>query len=307
LPAPVAEVTVPLGSVSQLGDDWTELFVIGFGSDDDLLGTAPGGDSGSLQLGPDYGTQAADGTWWFLDAAKQRLAHFSESGTYLDAVAVPPDLLADGVYFQYQLPHALDDGTIVASRLGLDSSSLLRLSDGEVTAVQVGTLFVAVTDDGQSLYGSNDTGALFRVDPATGAAEQVEWLGNRAGTRYRVQAQGDTLTIDLPDTTIGQVVLHLVYAADETVPAFAGVEAETGADGSLYLFLYGGTDSGDGGQLAGFVAMSADGAVTAIEPSRDPFSPADPGSPAHLGVRPGDAVPWLMFVDTDGVHVFRRA
>jgi hypothetical protein len=300
-------VTLPLAGVSALDDSWTELFVIGYGAAEDLLGTAPGGDNGTLQLGPDYGAQAADGTWWFLDAAKQRLAHFSETGTYLDSVPVPPELLTDGAYFQYQLPHALDNGMIVASRLGSGNSRLLVLDNGNLSAVELPTLFIILTDDGTSLYGSNDTGDLVRVDPVSGETTTVDWFGNRAGTRYRLRAQGDVITIDLPDTTIGQVVIHLVYAGDETVPAYAGVEANTGADGSLFLFLYGGTDSGEGGQLAGFVAISPDGVVSPIEPSRDPFSDSDPGSPAHLGVRPGDSVPWLMFVDTDGVHVYRRA
>lgn len=69
----------------------------------------------------------------------------------------------------------------------------------------------------------------------------------------------------------------------------------------------GGTDSGEGGNLAGFLTISPDGVVSPMEPSRDPFSPSDPGSPAHLGVRPGSDVPWLMFIDTDGVRVYERA
>jgi len=304
---PPGDVTISLASASELNGDWTEVFVIGYGPGDELLGTSPGGDSGSLQLGPEYGTQAADGTWWFLDGAKLRLAHYSEGGSYLGSVPVPPDLLSDGVYFQYQLPHALDNGTIVASRLGFDSSKLLLLGDGAISAVELATPFVATTDDGVMLYGSNDTGELLRADPISGSVSTTEWLGSRSGARYRVIARGDEVTVELPDSLSGQVVLHLVYAADPTVPAYAGVEVETGIDGSVYLFLYGGTDSGEGGQLAGFVAIKPDGTVLPAEPSRDPFSPADPGSPAHLGMRPGASVPWLMFVDVDGVHVFQRA
>jgi hypothetical protein len=300
---PVGDLTLALASVSTLGDEWSEQFVIGYGSKEELLGTAPGGDSGSLQLGPDYGAQAADGTWWFLDAAKQRLAHYSENGEYIDAVAVTPDLLTNGQYFQYQLPHALDSGMLVASRLG---SGLLVLKDGALHGVGLSTTVRVHTDDGKALYGFGDNGELLRVDPSSGAVDHVDWFKTRGGTPYRLSVRGSDITVELPDSSIGQVVIHLVYSGDETVPAYAAVEANGGTNGSLFLFLYGGTDSGEGGQLAGFLTISPDGVVSPMEPSRDPFSPSDPGSPAHLGVRPGSDVPWLMFVDTDGVHVYRR-
>ncbi len=304
---PVGELTLQLPSVSALGDDWSELFVIGYGLGDELLGTSPGGDNGSLQLGPDYGAQAADGSWWFLDAAKLRLAHYSERGDYIDAVAVPPDLLVNSRYFQYQMPHALDNGMLVASRLGSGvRSDLLVLSDGALRAVELPTTVGVRTDDGRALYGSGDNVELLQVDPASGSVDQVEWFMTRSGTRYRLTAQGDVLAVELPDSAIGRVVIHLVYAGDPAVPAYAGVEVNSGTDGSLFLFLSGATDSGEGGQLAGFLTIFSDGVVSPMEPSRDPFSQADPGSPAHLGVRPGTAVPWLMFVDTDGVHVYQR-
>lgn len=52
------------------------------------LGTAPGGDSGSLDIGPEYGAPGPDGTWWFLDAAKARIAHYDSAGRYLDQVRI---------------------------------------------------------------------------------------------------------------------------------------------------------------------------------------------------------------------------
>jgi hypothetical protein len=304
---PVGELTLALASVSALGDSWSEQFVVRYGPEDELLGTAPGGDNGSLQLGPDYGAQAADGTWWFLDAAKQRLAHYSENGDYIDAVGVTPDLLTNGRYFQYQLPHALDNGMLVASRLGSGlRSSLLVLNDGALYTLELSTTVAVHTDDGKALYGFGDNGELLRVDPASGTVDQVEWFKTRTETRYRLTARGDVITVELPDSLVDKIIIHLVYAGDETVPAYAGVEVNSGNDGSLFLFLYGGTDSGEGGQLAGFLTILPDGVVSSMEPSRDPFSPSDPGSPAHLGVRPRSDLPWLMFVDTHGVYVYQR-
>jgi len=88
--------------------------------------------------------------------------------------------------------------------------------------------------------------------------------------------------------------------------AFVSVEAATGEDGSLHLLLIGVAEGDESVQLAGYLSISGDGAVGPVEAVRDPFSPSDPGSPAHLGVRPGSSDPWLMFVDEDGVRVFTR-
>jgi hypothetical protein len=305
--APAGDVTIPLPGVSAMGAAWTEAFLLPYGTADDQVGTAPGGDNGSLDLGPDYGAQAPDGTWWILDAAKLRLAHFSEGGEFLAAVPLQPDQLIDGRYFQFQLPHVLDDGTLVASRLGSESSTLLVLDGEQAHLVTVPTMFVSEADDGVMLDGFDDLGDLVEVDAHSGEATVVDWFRTRAGTRYRVEARGDVITVELPDTAAAPVTLHLVWADDPSVTAYAGVEVDSGADGSLFLFLYGSTDGNGGGQLAGFLTISPQGAVSEIEPTQDPFSPSDPGSPAHLGVRPGTSSPWLMFVDTDGVRVFTRS
>ena len=64
------------------------MLFIPYGDGEEELGTALGGDMGGLDLGPEYGAQAPDGSWWILDAAKRRLAHYSETGEYLGAVAM---------------------------------------------------------------------------------------------------------------------------------------------------------------------------------------------------------------------------
>ena len=83
-------------------------------------------------LGPEYGTQTPDGYWWILDAAKMRAAVFDSDGRVQDAIPFPEEVLVDGQYFQYQMPQALDDGSIVAAGFrGEDTSSaLLRIVEG---------------------------------------------------------------------------------------------------------------------------------------------------------------------------------
>jgi len=81
---------------------------------------------------------------------------------------------------------------------------------------------------------------------------------------------------------------------------------ETGVDGTPHVYFYGVPATDEVLQLVGYFSVSPHGAVSEVEPSRDPFSPSDPGSPAHLGLRPGGDTPWLMFVDPDGVRVLGR-
>jgi hypothetical protein len=39
----------------------------------------------------------------------------------------------------------------------------------------------------------------------------------------------------------------------------------------------------------------------------NPFTPADPGSPGHLGVAYGSSTPWAMLVTEDGLEVYVRS
>lgn len=66
-------------ALDRMPDTWEERFFIPYGETPDTLGTYLGGDGEGIQIGPDFGAQAPDGSWWFLDTAKLRLAHFSES------------------------------------------------------------------------------------------------------------------------------------------------------------------------------------------------------------------------------------
>jgi hypothetical protein len=96
-------------------------------------------------------------------------------------------------------------------------------------------------------------------------------------------------------------------AGDVGGSAFLSLEVAAGEDGTLHLFILGFPERDESLQLAGYLTISSDGTLGPLEPVRDPFTPSDPGSPAHLGVRPGTSTPWLMFIDEDGVRVFRRS
>lgn len=293
-----------LAPFSEMGPGWAEM-VVPYGDNEETLGTSPGGEG--LLLGPEYGTQTPDRTWWFLDAAKQRIAHFSEDGQYLDQVMIPEALLVDGIYFQYQLPQGLDNGSIVATGWRAeDTSSLLRIESGTASGVTFDGAVPWVTTDGAYLYGQTVEGnAPFRLDPHDTIAEPVDWFLARDGSRYMVTINEDEILVELPDATVPLTrTLQMRFSEDPEVIVRGGIQVETGDDGKLFILIYGIPMSDQTLDVGAIVTISPNGEVSQSEAITSPFSASDPGSPAHLGVTPGTSTPWMMVVDEDGVHVF---
>jgi hypothetical protein len=256
--------------------------------------------------GPEYGTQTPDGTWWFLDAANLRIAHFAEDGSYLDQVVLPEDLLVDGQYFQYQMPQALDDGSVAAAGFRSENTmALLRISDGTALGATFEGEVPWVTTDGTHLYGLGFDGAAYRLDPTNPVTEPVDWLLARDGSRYLASVAGDEVRIELPDAGVTRT-LQMRFSEDPGVPVMGGIEVEGAADGTLHVLFYGAPASDETLGVGGFLSIAPNGEVSEVEPTTDPSSPSDPGSPARLGVGQQDSNPWLMVIGVDGVHVFTR-
>lgn len=288
-----------------MGPGWTEL-VFPYGEDEGSLGTSPGGEG--LMLGPEYGTQTPHGTWWFLDAANLRIAHFAVDGSYLDQVIMPEELLVDGLFFQYQMPHGLDDGSIAAAGFrSEDTMSLLRIEGGQATGTEFEGAVPLATTDGELLYGFGiDDAAPQSLDPADPLPEPVEWFRARNGSRYMVTLEEDEVVIEMPDAGLTRT-LQMRFSEDPEVTARGGIEVETGEDGAIFILFYGAPESDETLGIGGFVSVGPDGHVSESEPIVDPFSLSDPGSPSHLGVTPGTSIPWIMVVGEERVHVFTRS
>lgn len=296
--------TVLLSPFSAMGPEWNEQ-VFPYGEGEESLGTAPGGDG--LMLGPEYGTQTPDASWWFLDAAKLRVAHFAAEGSYLDQVIMPEDVLVDGLNFQYQMPQGLDDGSIAAGGFrSEDTMSLLRIAGGQATGTTVDGAIPWVTTDGRVLFGFDIDAEPRSLDPDQPQPEPVQWFQARNGSRYMVTLNEDGLLVELPDAGLTRTLL-LRYPEVPEVVAHGGIEVETGVDGTIFIMIYGAPESDETLGIGGFVSVGPDGTVSEAEPIADPFSASDPGSPSHLGVTPGTSTPWIMVVGEDGVHVFTRA
>jgi hypothetical protein len=281
---------------------WQERFVIGYGPGRALLGTAPGGDSGTLDIGPEYGAPGPDGSWWFLDAAKARIAHYDSAGQFLDQVRVSKKLLIGGLYFQWQLPHVLADGTLVAARQGPEGTWLLRLRGGVLDEIPVDGSFGPTYDDGVLLYGFSRRGKPVVVDPVDGSMTPTSSYRTPSGTPFSI-AVGGRLRLDLPAGGISKA-LPMVTASGAA--AQVGVQVRAGADDTLHLFLIGSGEDDESVQLVGATLVSPTGQVAQVEALPDPLNESDPGSPAQLVMAPGSSTPLLVYVLPDGVHVYER-
>ena len=192
-------VTVLLSPFSAMGPAWSEQ-IFPYGEGEEFLGTSPGGDG--LMLGPEYGTQTPDASWWFLDAASLRIAHFAADGSYLDQVVMPEDLLVDGQYFQYQMPQGLDDGSIAAGGFRSENTmSLLRIADGQAMGTTFDGTVPWVTTDGELLYGfDGEEGAPHSLDPDDPQPVPVQWFLARDGSRYMVTLSDGEMLVEIPDS-----------------------------------------------------------------------------------------------------------
>lgn len=298
----VALDRIVLHEPSALGPAWSELFALPYGDAPDRLGTSPGGEG--VTWGPSYGTQLPDETWWFLDAAHLRLAHFSKAGDYLGEAPIPKEYLADGQYVQYQRPLALADGTVVLQSSGLAPGMLLMAPGGSFTRVGL-PFFLAVTGtDGTHIYGFDQESRMVRVDPHTGKSTKVAGFAGQAIPEFGVAVSVGRLQITRLGVTLD---LPVVAAGRETAAVIPAVEAVAGTDGILNVLVSGiiEEDSAEVTSVLGFVRIDKDGRGL-VDEIRSLESPTDPGDGLRLGIRLGDSRPWLMAIDQDAVRVYQR-
>ncbi len=302
---PLVTKTIQLKAPSKLSSKWTRIQKLTYGTGASKLGTSPGGEG--LMIGPEYGVQVPDKTWWYADAAKLRLAHYSDGGTYLGQVKLPAKYLDQGVYFQWDRPIALADGTVVLSSTTIDSPALLKLSPaGKLSRVTLSGFVTIVVTSGASLYGFDESGDRVRVNPKTGSLTPVTMFKGQGGQLFDVSVGTGHINVTRPGVRLR---LNLVDPDHPSTPVHPSVEVVVGADGKLWIYATGVVEVSpeEAYDVVGVFSVTAGGAVSAVGPSRVWYSAADPGDGQHLGMRYGSSRPTLMFIDTGAVRVYRRS
>ncbi len=295
-----------LRTPGRLGSNWRRAARIPYGTAIERLGTSIGGDGDGILWGPSYGVQVPDRTWWYADAAKRRLAHYTNDGTYLGQVKLPPRHLGQGIHFQWQNPQALADGTVVLSSTAVDDPALLLLSPaGTLRKVALEEFIAVRINDGRRLFGFGETGRLLRISPRTGTITRVPAFAGQGDHTFAITTAPGRLDLTRPGVNLR---LRLSSADHPGLTVHPSIEVAMGASGRLWILLIGivevSAERSD--TVIGLFNVDPVGAVSAVSRVRTPTSGSDPGDGFHLGLRHGGGRPTLMFVDTDALRVFRK-
>lgn len=303
-PSALATTTLALPHPSTLSAKWRNTATLPYGSATSRPGTSPGGEG--LEFGPSYGVQLPDRTWWVLDTAKRRLAHFSDAGNYLGQAVLPARYLHLGVYVQWANPQALADGTVVLTSTTIDAPGLLlRSPAGRFTRVGLDRFVNVVIGNGHSLYGFDEDNTMVRVRPRTGTITTVTDFVGQGGHAFRIRVGAGQLRVRRPGVNLR---LNLVDKTHPAATVFPSVEAAMGADGKLWILASGivETSPGSAHDVVGLFAVGRTGSVSVVFKSRTLTSDADPGDGHRLSLRHGGTRPTLMFIDPDAVRVYRK-
>jgi hypothetical protein len=282
----VREVTLRLPGPTQFRAPWREAFHVRYGAADALLGA----DEGSKPYGPDGGTPFPDGSWWFLDNAKSRIARYDASGRFLGA---GPSV--GGA----QLPVAVDGGWLLA---GAGMGRML-VADA-TTARTLETPGYPLTSDGHAAYGFGEGPTMYvmRVLDGELRTEPADAYRTSAGSRYGVEFHNDVLVVRLLDRQPAlELRLHLVSPSG--VPVDPAIQFAGDVNGAIHLFFAGDTGAGDS---AAYAVIAKDGTVGPVEGLGAPRSRRDPGTGVLLRVIPGTATPAIVVIGEDAVHVYKR-
>lgn len=283
---------------------WKRTQKIAYGTSASTLGTSPGGEG--LDWGPSYGVQVRDKTWWYVDAAKGRFAHYSDKGKYLDQVKLPRSYLAQGVYFQWANPVALSDGTVALSSTSIDSPALLLISPKKkLSKVKLARFVNVVISDGTYLYGFDENGKKVRVSPKTGTIKKVSQFKGQGGKSFDISLKSGLVTVTRPGVKVKLKLTSSDYRGETIHPT---IEAAMASDGKLWILITGFVELSPSKvkTVIGLLSVDAKGKVSKVARIPRLDSASDPADGHRLGIRFGDKRPTLMFIGTKDVRVYRR-
>lgn len=293
IPWVAAGQALALPTAGKMLGTWQPAMTIGYGSRASQLGRTGADGQASAP--------AADGTWWFLDSGKQRLAHFSGAGTFLGAVPIPRGALPA------QFLHVFQNGAILAP-FGSSAADTV-VSDGRV-AHRVGLPGSEgrawTYDDGRRAYARRAaTGPVATIEVVDGqpVVGRTDWYMTPQGERFSVSITDVRLLVELPDLVPPtRMAFPLSSAEHPKAHVFAAVEYVADAEGTLHLLVHGSTDEGRKSLvLSAYLAIDRKGFVTTI----DRMASMQGGdSPSHLHLQPGTTMPSLVLAGDDALRVY---
>ena len=292
--------TVTLRAPASLGSGWSRIIKVGYGTSAAKLGTSPAGEG--LNLGPSYGVQVPNKTWWIADAAKLRLAHYSDSGKYLGQVKLPAKYLHLGA-FQWQNPVALADGSVVLSSTTIGSPASPSSAKHKLSRVPS-----AASSTSWPPTASTSTASM-RPTARFASTRSPARSSRSPGSSDKADASSSSTSVTASSTSCDQASIFGSTRLPPTgLTVHPSLQAVMAADGKLWILVAGfvevSPDRTD--TVVGLFSVSPSGKLSSVSRVRNPTSPADPADGHNLGIRHGGIHPTLMFIDPDAVRVYRK-
>lgn len=144
-----------------------------------------------------------------------------------------------------------------------------------------------------------------RVAPKTGTVTTVTRLTGQGGHHFNIRTGPGYLKVNRPGLDLRINLTSADHPGGTVQPA---IEVAMGANGKLWILVIGfveiSPDLAD--TVTGLFSVDPAGALSAVARVRNPTSDSDPADGHHLGLRHGGNRPWLTFIDTDALRVYRK-
>ncbi|MBA3553083.1 MAG: hypothetical protein H0W27_09475 [Actinobacteria bacterium] len=312
-------------NLSEPPAEWELVAAIPFGRAESSLGFANDQQTMSLPEMPRAMVVDEDGSLWFLDIVKERVAHFTETGDFIEAI--------EGLHFDREHPIPKDiaivDGTlyaIMARRL----QTTVAAFDGERWIARIVTdrgepsvVYNLLSSDAGLIGWASGLADLDRLGEGYFGYASLDPLVSGEISRIAGVPLSDGLMIDLRGPE--QDRMELVYTTEEAtviqpvrievaftpgsdpIPAVAGGIIEAPLDRAVGIHVHLAASDAEAGEDAGgewYLQTGPDGEPVIFE--RIPESPlANEHQVRQIAAGPGDSV-YLMVPQPGELKVFRR-
>jgi hypothetical protein len=293
--------------------------LVRIGSDADELGYIPSRESPTIA--PNSFAVASDGSFWIIDAAKRRVAHFSRQAELLG-----------------EIPHAVRSVSTDLSFVGSTLHVIAYANRGvvfDVTPEGDQGQPTVITENGRTVYvrmliptphglfaeivGYSDPVAtgpngIYGLElPGSGQIQEVPGLALKNGTAFSLLAEGDE-EFELQYVTNGRLTVQPVrvqvistkHFEDTKLDAFvgAGEPVVDGNDVYMYVKMAASKPDGSGDQIGGRFLLRVGQSPLLFERLPDPTN-VDDRQVRHLSLGPDGHI-YLMQIDKDAVRIYRR-